>query len=386
MAIAATTLSVAVMLLATALVNGFQQAVSQKIFSFWGHLHIEVYQPDYAPLSAPPPFLENDSLVRVLKSLPRVASVHAYATQAVIIKSQTDLDGVIFKGVTRDYDWHQLQAYLVAGRLPAYPDSGYAHEILISANLAQKLNVGVGDKVVVYFVSGSGQMPRPRVLQISGLYRTGVQEYDHTYIIGDLRLIAQMNDWQPHTIGGYEVYLRDARDMDSVNAWLYQHVLPQKLMSVTIRQIYPNIFDWLHLQTTNEWIILIIMLIVAIINMTTAILILILERTHMIGILKAMGMQNNQIQLIFVRHAALILSSGIVLGNTIGLGLAWLQSATHFFKLPEEVYYISYAPISIKLWQVLAIDVGTLVVGVLLLRIPAMIIRRIYPVQALRFQ
>lgn len=385
-AIIATTLSVAVMILSTALVNGFQKAVSEKIFSFWGHLHVEVYQPDYAPLSAPPPFLENDSLLRVLRNLPQVSTVQAYATQAVILKSSSDLDGVIFKGVRHDYDWDYLRSYLISGRLPAFPDSGYADEILISADMAQKLNLQVGNKVVVYFVSGSGQTPRPRVLRVSGIYRTGVQEYDHTYVIGDLRLLARMNDWQPNEIGGYEIFLRDYHDMDKLNELLYKQILPQNLMSITIRQIYPNIFDWLHLQTTNEWIILVIMVIVAIINMTTAILILILERTHMVGILKAMGMQNRQIQMIFVRHASFILGMGILLGNIAGLGLAWLQYTTHFFRLPEDVYYIAYAPISIHYWQVIAVDVGTLLVGVMLLRIPALIIRRIYPVQALRFQ
>ncbi|PJJ75495.1 lipoprotein-releasing system permease protein [Thermoflavifilum aggregans] len=385
-AIVATTLSVAVMILATALVNGFQQAVSQKIFSFWGHLHVEVYQPDYAPLSAPPPFPENDSLLRIIRHLPQVATVQPYATQAVIIKSTDDLDGVIFKGVKRDYDWRQLQSYLVAGHLPTFPDSGYADEILISADMAQRLNLRTGDKVVVYFVPGSGQTPRPRVLKISGIYRTGVQEYDHTYIIGDLRLIALMNGWQPDEIGGFEIFLRHVNDMDTVNQLLDKQILPQNLMSVTIRQIYPNIFDWLRLQTTNEWIILVIMVIVAVINMTTAILILILERTHMVAILKAMGMQNRQIQMIFVWHATLIFCTGILFGNMAGLGLAWLQYETHFFKLPEDIYYIAYAPIAIRFWQVIAIDAGTLLVGVGLLRIPALIIRRIYPVQALRFQ
>ncbi|MCL6524605.1 MAG: FtsX-like permease family protein [Thermoflavifilum sp.] len=385
-AIAATTLSVAVMILATALVNGFQREVSLKIFSFWGHIHVELYQPDYASLSSPPPFLQNDSLLQTLRSLPEVDVVNAFATQSVIIRSSADLDGVIFKGVNAHYDWRYLRKYLIAGHLPQFPDSGYAQEILISAHMARELNVGVGDRVVVYFISENGQTPRPRVLSISGIYRTGVQEYDNTYVVGDLRLIAQMNQWQPHEIGGYEIFLHDYRLMDRVNKYLYEQVLPQKLFSITIRQIYPNIFDWLRLQTTNEWIILVIMVLVAVINMTTAILILILERTHMVGILKAIGMRNGQIQLIFVRQSAFILLTGILLGNLLGLGLASLEKYTHFFSLPEEIYYISYAPIEIRLWQVLAVDLGTLFVGVVLLFIPSFIVRRIYPVQALRFQ
>lgn len=374
------------MVLATSLVNGFQQVVSQKVFSFWGHIHINEYQPNSSPLTDQAPFPEDDSLVRALKAIPEVSLINAYATKSVILKSRDQIEGVLFKGVTAAYHWKELRPYIISGRVPVFPDSGYSDGILISATIARKLELKAGDRVIIYFIQPGEQAPRPRVLHISGIYKTSIEEYDNTFILGDLRLIRLMNHWDPHMIGGYEIFLKDYRRMDTVNNLIYQQFLPQNLNSVTIKNVYRGIFDWLDLQNNNEIIIIIIMIVVATINMITAILILILERTRMIGVLKSLGMPNRSIQGIFMVHAGYIIGAGILAGNVFGLGLAWLEQTTGFFHLPESIYYVPFAPILIRWGDISLIDLGTFLICLFILFIPSLLIRRIRPVRAIVFR
>lgn len=385
-AITATALSVAVMILATALVNGFQQTVSEKVFGFWGHIHVTRYQPYAGLLVEEIPFSGSDSLKGAIRAVNGVQSVDAYATKSAILKSNDEIEGVVFKGVGKQYHWEHLTPYLQKGHIIGYPDSGYSHEVILSDYLARALKLTVGDPVLVYFIQRGSESPRVRKLTVQGIYKTSIEDYDKTYIIGDLNLLRRLNDWTPEEIGGYEVMLNDYRHMDSVREALYQHALPQGLSANTIRQIYPNIFDWLSLQNMNEFIIIVIMTIVAIINMVTAILILILERTHMVGVLKSLGMSNGSLQRIFIYQAGYIVGTGLLIGNLIGLGLGWVQQATGFLKLDEATYYMPVVPVSFKWWQVVCVDAGTLLVCLLVLIIPSLIIRRISPVKAVQFR
>lgn len=385
-AIAATALSVAVMILATALVNGFQQVISEKIFSFWGHIHITQFQSNDGPLTEEAPFPDNPAMVMRIRALPGIASVNAYATKSAILKTDSEIEGVIFKGVNKQYDWPRLQLFLQKGRLPHFPDSSYSQEILISDYLARQLQLRVNDPLIIYFIQSAGLLPRARRLTIAGIYKTSIEEYDRIYVIGDLRLVSRLNDWQANEIGGYEIFLKDFHQMDAIGQDLFQNYLPEKLNAKTIREIYPNIFDWLNLQNMNEVIILVIMTIVAVINMITAILILILERTNMVGILKALGMPNWQLQKIFILQAGYIILTGLLIGNTAGLGLCLLQQSTGFFKLPEESYYISAAPINVKWWEVLLINGSTLAICLLVLLLPSLLVKKILPVKAIQFK
>lgn len=385
-ALAAVALSISVMILATALVNGFQQAVSEKVFSFWGHIHITQFQPNASPLTEEIPFFANDTLEREVAAMPAVKSMDRYATKSAIIKSANEIEGVIFKGVSSNYHKNNLLKFLIKGRFIQFPDSAYSQQIIISDYLARELELKLNDKVIIYFIQQAGELPRARKLTIAGIYKTSIEEYDKTYVIGDIRLIQRLNDWKPGQIGGYEIFLHDYRRMDTVSEHIYQDYLPEKLTTLTIRQIYPNIFDWLNLQNMNEVIIIIIMAIVAIINMITAMLILILERTNMTGILKSLGMRNWSLQKIFIYQSAYIVITGIVIGNIIGLGLAFLQKTTGFFKLPEETYYMPVAPIYIKWWEIACIDAGTLLICILILIIPSFLIRRVAPVKAIQFK
>ncbi|WP_143307759.1 ABC transporter permease [Chitinophaga vietnamensis] len=385
-AIAATAISVAVMILATGLVNGFQEVIQEKIFSFWGHIHVNQYQPNAGPLTEEVPFDTDSTVIRKILQLPQVRSVNNYATKSAILKAEKEIDGVLFKGVDRHYDWPRLQQFMQAGHALQYNDSTYSQEIMISAAMAKELLLKVNDKVIIYFIQGGGQPPRARKLTVGGIFKTGIEEYDKTYVIGDLNLVRKLNDWAPNEVGGYEINLRDYRQMDAVANQIDNNMLPEKLFTRTIRDIYPNIFDWLQLQNKNEVIIIVIMIIVAIINMITAILILILERTNMVGILKALGMKNWRIQEVFIAQAGYIVLMGVFIGDVFGLGLSWLQQATGFFKLPEESYYMSVAAISLNWIEVLLINLGTFLICILVLLLPSFIISRITPVKAIQFK
>lgn len=381
-AMAATAFSVAVMIIATAMINGFQQVISEKIFSFWGHYHITEYRVGGGPLSDQQPFPEDASLEKRLSAIPLVQSVSPFATKSVIVKKGRETEGMIFKGSPAG----QSLPFLIEGRPTRTQDSGYASEVIISASTATALGIRLNDALFMYFMRGDGLSPRVRKLTVCGIYKTGIEEYDKTYVIGDINLIRRLNDWLPDEIGGYEVHLHRFKDMEAAAEKIGDELSTAELGLRSMQEIYPNIFDWLGLQNKNETIILIIMTIVAVINMITAMLILILERTNMVGILKALGMRNASIQRVFLYQAGYIVIVGILIGNALGLGLAYLQQSTGFIRLPEEAYYMSVAPIAIQWWKVALINVGTLVVCLLVLIIPSLLIRRIMPVRAIQFK
>lgn len=380
-AMLATAFSVAVMIMATALINGFQQVISDKIFSFWGHMHVTQYQVNAGPLAEQVPFAADSALEARIRAVPQVKEIHEFATKSVIVKKDRETEGMIFKGIAPGNEL----SFLAEGRPLRFTDSGYSQEIIISANTAALLQLRLNDALVVYFVRGDGLPPRARKLTICGIYKTGIEEYDKTYLIGDIGLIRRLNDWEPGDIGGYEVFLKNYTMMDSARSNIGEQ-LPDELNLRSMQEVYPNIFDWLGLQNKNETIILVIMTIVAVINMITAILILILERTNMVGILKALGMRNSAIQGVFIYQAGYIVLAGIFIGNVLGIGLALLQQYTGFFKLPEESYYMTVAPIAIQWWKVVLINAGTLLICVLILLIPSLLVRRIMPVKAIQFK
>jgi lipoprotein-releasing system permease protein len=242
----------------------------------------------------------------------------------------------------------------------------------------------VGDKVLIYFIQSDGSH-RVRPMLIAGLFKTGIEDYDKLYAIADIKLIQRLNNWKENEIGGYEIFIKDYHKIDTVsNALSYQ--LPSKWNSRTIRDVYPNTFDWLDLQDTTIAIALVIIIIVATLNLVTCLIILVLDRTRMIGILKTVGSPNASIQKIFLYHGTIIAISGILLGNVLALLLCWLQQRYGFITLPEEAYFISTAVVRISWWQVLLIDTGTLLICFLILMVPTFIIRKIQPARAVQFR
>ena len=251
--------------------------------------------------------------------------------------------------------------------------------------MADQLNIRLNDTLKVHFVSSIDDSRTYRKLQVTGIYKTGIEEYDKLFVIGDIQLIRRINEWRNDQIGGYEVFVKDYTKMDSVSRQLSEQ-LPAEWMSRTIREVYPNIFDWLNIQDVNRDVIFIVMSAVAIINLITCLLILILERTRMVGILKALGADNWTIQKIFLYHASVITITGIVLGLILGVGICWLQQLTGFIRLDETSYYVREAPMIIIWWQVLTITVGTAIVCYASLIIPSLLIRKVNPVKAIQFR
>lgn len=385
LSITATIISVTVMILTLAFASGFQETISQKVFSFWGHIRIQNYEAAKVSIAEETPIVKNDSVTRLPVSYPAIKNVQAFATKNAILKTSETIEGVLFKGVERDYDFSNLKDFLVSGRWINFPDSGYSNEVNLSASTAQQLKLKVNDHVLIYFIQPNGAAPRPRKLLVAGIYKTGIEEYDKLIAIGDLKLVQRLNNWDENQIGGYEIFLKDFNDMDRVSDEILYDV-PIGLTSSTIKQIHPNIFDWLTLQNKTIIIVLIIMIAIAVLNLITCLLILVLERTRMIGILKAIGAKNITVQSIFLYHGIIITITGLLFGNILGLLLCWLQARFGFLKLPEDAYYISQAAVNIVWWQIALVNIGTLLICFLILMIPTFIVKRIQPVRAIQFR
>ncbi len=391
----ATAISVAVMIITVSLANGFQETVSQKVFSFLGHIRINEKQPDKAIISEETPIEENSQLVNLIRQNPEVKSIHPFATKYGILKTKDEIEGVLVKGFDSTYNFDHIREFIKEGRPIKFNDSTYSREIMISDYTAKQLQLKLNDKVLIYFIrpdknSGSESgLPniRPDKLTITGIFKTGIEDYDKTFAIGDLKLIQRLNDWNENELGGYELFLHDYHKIDDVANDIYaMPKFPLTWNTVSVKQISPNIFDWLSMQDVTRNVLIGFMVIVAIINLITCLIILVLERVRMIGILKSLGASNWTVQEIFLRHSLFITITGIITGLIFAIGLLWLQDATGFIKLKEEAYYMSEAAVKIVWWQVALICAGTLAVCFLVLTIPTILVRKIQPVKAIQFR
>ncbi|MEP6728159.1 MAG: FtsX-like permease family protein, partial [Bacteroidota bacterium] len=381
LATAATILSVAVMIVALAITNGFQYTISQKIFSFWGHVRVQHFEAGKIANAEETAIEKNDTVAQLIRSNPDVQSVNTFATKSAILKTNETIEGVLFKGVEKNYRFSQLQQFLKQGRWVNFPDSGYSNEIVLSAYTAGQLKLKINDHVFIYFVPKDGSPIRARKLTLTGIYKTGIEEYDKFIALGDIKLVQRLNNWKPNEIGGYEIFLKDYKQTDKVNDDLF-NALPVSWSSKSIKEINPNIFDWLNLQDTTIVLVLVIMTVVAVLNLITCLIILVLERTRMIGVLKALGAPNTAIQRIFLYQGSIITITGIILGNLLALLLCWLQQRYGFISLQEEMYYISKAEVRLEWWHFALVDSSTFIICLLILIIPTLIIRRIQPVRA----
>ncbi|AHF16586.1 ABC transporter permease [Niabella soli] len=386
LSIAATAISVAVMIVTLAFANGFQKKVSEKVFSFWGHIRIQAMAPYQYVVSEETPITANPALVAQIKKNPQVAVIQPFATRYAIVKTKDDLEGVLVKGVDSTYNFSNLKQFIQKGRPPRFSDSTYSREIMLSDYTAQQLKLDTGSRVLIYFIRPDNSL-RPDRLTVTGIYKTGIEEYDKAFAIADLKLIRRLNDWDADQIGGYEVFLRDYKKIDTVaNQLMQSPAMPEDWDAQSIKTFVPNIFDWLNMQDVTRNLLIVIMIIVAVINLITCLIILVLERMRMIGVLKAIGASDWTVQKIFLRHSLLITITGIVIGAVCALGLIFAQLKTGFIKLDESAYYLSEAAVAISAWEIIAICLSTFLVCLLVLLIPTYIVKKVQVVKAIHFR
>ncbi|OJX50849.1 MAG: transmembrane permease [Flavobacterium sp. 38-13] len=389
-AIAAIAIGMIMMIVSVATGIGLQQKIREKVAAFNGHIIITNYDDNQSQVSISPISTHQDFYPK-FKSVDGINHIQAVATKAGIIRTETSFEGIIYKGVGKDYQWKNLEEYLVQGKLPDVMHK-LTPDVLISRYLADRLNLKVGDKFNTFFMKeNSNQLPNLRVFVVAGIYNSGFQEFDATYIIGDIRHLQRINKWKPDQVGAFEVFIDDFNKIEQKGQQVYDNTQNKEdasktLDTQTISEKYYNIFEWLQLFDFNIIVIIVIMIIVATINMVVALLVLILERTQMIGILKAIGANNWSVRKIFLYNAFYLIVRGLLWGNGIGIGLIIIQQQFGIIKLNPDSYYVNVAPAHLDWLYILLLNVGTLIICLAVLLIPSYIITKISPVKAIRFE
>jgi len=382
--IAAIAISIVVMLIAIATGIGLEHKIRDKAVAFNGHITISNFDSNESE-AAQVPVSKNQDFYPQFKSVEGVSHIQAVANKFGIIRTNTDFEGLFLKGVGTDYDWRYFKEFLIDGRLPKYSQT-YSNEVLISKYLADRLGFAVGDRFQMYFMKSDSNKP-PSIIKyaVVGIFNSGFEELDKTYIIGDINHVQRLNKWSKDQVGGFEVFITNYNDLERLGDRVYAQT-PSTLNSMTVKQKYATIFEWIPIFTTNIYGIIGIMILVGAINMITALLVLILERTQMIGILKALGSSNWSIRKLFLYNASYLIASGLFWGNLIGIGLLLIQKQFQLITLDPSVYYVTVAPVYLDWSYVVLLNVMTFVLCLLMLLIPSFLISKIVPVKAIQFE
>ncbi len=382
-------LGLAVLLIAFAVLFGYKQAIQNKLFLFAAQLQVSKFTLNMSYDGAP--IATTSDLFRHGTTIPGVRHVQGVAMKAGILKTENDLAGAVLKGVGADYDWSLLRESLRAGQLPNRADTTggttpYSTQILVSQTLANKMNLHVGQRVPMYFMGFQGRTaPRARPLTVSGIYETGLEEFDNQVVIGDLRLIQRLNNWGPDSVSSYEIFVQDFEQIDQAARLVASQMQPDMRLT-RVTELYSPIFDWMHLLDTNTDVLLGLIVFVASFNMISVLLVLMLERTPMIGLLKALGSANGLLRQVFLFVGLNMVGWGLLLGNVVGLTLCWLQARFQLIPLDPKSYFINYVPIAWN-WPVIGLlNLGTIALIAIVLWLPTLIINRIQPVRALVFK
>jgi lipoprotein-releasing system permease protein len=311
-----------------------------------------------------------------------IRHIQVFATKAGIIKTGTDIQGVMLKGVGSDYDWNFFRDKMKSGKVLSLSDTAKSDEVLLSQKIASQLHLDTGDTFVMHFIQ---QPPRARKFKVAGIYSTGLEEFDNLFVFCDIAHIRKLNDWSDAQVGGFEVLVKDFSRLDEIGEKVYASIGPE-LNARTIKEVYPQVFDWLNLQDMNAAIIIVLMVVVAGINMISALLIIMLERTNMIGMLKSMGTPNASLRNIFLYTASILIGRGMLWGNIIGIAVCLVQKYGKIMGLNQESYYISYVPIHISVPDILLLNAGTFITCTVMMLLPTLILSGITPVKAIRFR
>jgi lipoprotein-releasing system permease protein len=384
--VAGIALSLAIMIISVATVTGFKNEIRRKIIGFGSHIQIINYDGNNSFETEP--ISKNQPFTPLLGSIPGVRHVQVFATKPGIIKTKADIQGAIVKGIGSDFDWSFFAENLVEGTLFQVNDTLRTEKVLISKYLSGMLKLKTGDRFAMYFIN---DRPRGRSFQVAGIYQTSLVEFDKQFILADIGHVQNLNNWNENQVSGFEILIQDYSRLERVTSDVFSMAGVNfnddgsRLRVINIRERYPQIFDWLGLIDKNVWVLLGLMLIVSAFNVISGLLIIILDRTTMIGILKALGMNNKDVRSIFLYQSVYLMLKGLFWGNFVGLGICSAQHYFKFLKLNPESYFLSYVPINFDLTHLLILNAGTLLVTLVVLTLPSMVIARISPARTIRF-
>jgi lipoprotein-releasing system permease protein len=379
-------MGLAVMILAVAILTGFKQQIREKVVGFGSHIQIMNFDSNISFETTP--ISDTQSFIPRIKEIPGIAHIEVFATKAGIIRTDEDIQGVVLKGIGSDFNWSYFKSNMVDGSVFTVSDTGRTDKVIISKKIADMLRLKTGDSFAMLFIQDP---PRMRKFTISGIYETSLEEFDKIYVFCDIGHIKRLNGWNDDQVSGFEIFIDKFDKLDEMTSAVrdaigYKITQEDTKFKVTnIRIRYPQIFDWLNFQDINVIIIILLMLVVAGFNMISGLLILILEKTNMIGVLKSLGAEDITIRRVFIYQAAYLIGKGLFWGNFVGIGLAYLQLKTGLITLDPTSYYIKTVPVNLELGHILLLNAGTMVAIILMLLVPSQLISRITPVKAIRY-